>query len=133
MPPPDAEGLTWAEWVLEYWTGVPQPRPVKVLPDPHAFNIHYIDGHSGEAYDYSQYSDDVHDGDLLVAVQRDVVQVAVFCGAWPVLVGEHPGEPACYFHALNENLTFSTLENGRYLPAAYRAIEITVWLNVGRL
>lgn len=55
--------------------------------------VHRFDS-TGEAYDASQTSDDIHDGDVLSVPSEGVVGILV--SAWPTAVGERYGE----FHQL---------------------------------
>ena len=78
---------------------------------------------SGEAYDVSQCSEAIHDGDvLLVPSER---RVAVLVEAWPILVGTDDPGPA--FHSFKPGVTFVTSDDGKYLNSAIvGAVLITV-------
>lgn len=69
---------------------------------------------SGEAYDASQCSDHIHDGDVLLVPREG--RVAVLVEAWPVLVGT--GDPGPAFHSWNPGVTFATSDDGKYLNSA---------------
>jgi hypothetical protein len=75
---------------------------------------------SGEAYDASQTSDAVRDGDVLLVPSEG--RAAVLVGAWPVAVGT--GDPGA-FHALDNGKTFRDLKGGRYLSSAIVAIALS--------
>lgn len=75
---------------------------------------------SGEAYDASQCSDAIRDGDVLLVPSEN--RVAVLVEAWPVLVGN--GEPGEAFHTLIPEATFRTTHDGKYLNAAIVAITL---------
>lgn len=75
---------------------------------------------SGGAYNTSQTSDAISDGDVLLV--PDEHSVAVLCGAWPVAVnvGAVPNE----FDFLREGVTWQTFDEGRYLDAATVAVVL---------
>lgn len=82
---------------------------------------------SGEAYNVSQSSDAVADGDILLVPSES--RVAVLVGAWPVWVATDgdvgPGE----FHTLADGVTWQTFEDGRYL----RSVEVAVVLHANEI
>lgn len=76
---------------------------------------------TAEAYNASQCSDDIKDGDVLIAEQEGVVGIMV--SAWPTAL-EADG-PTGAFHALADGLTWESweLEEGRYAASAKLARE----------
>jgi hypothetical protein len=75
---------------------------------------------SGEAYDTSQTSDAIRDGDVLLVPSEK--RVAVLVEAWPINVGD--GDPGPAFHALNPGVNFQTFRDGQYLNAAIVATSL---------
>ena len=61
---------------------------------------------TGEAYDASQTSEWIHDGDILVSGQS----VAVLVEAWPTIVKGPQGE----FHAVSPEFSWEKINDGRY-------------------
>lgn len=74
-----------------------------------------------EAYDTSQCSDAIRDGDVLFVPSEE--RIAVLLSAWPVTVVPHehgPGE----FHELADNTSWVTVEHGRYAASATVALAL---------
>ena len=90
----------------------------------HVFNS------SGQAYNASQCSEEIKDGDVLVVKTLRLVDgqdeeqcVAILYKAWPVLV--HGKCRARCFHLLEEGSTWLDLEDGdKYLPSVELANSI---------
>jgi hypothetical protein len=73
---------------------------------------------SGEAYDCSQWSSLIKDGDLLIVPSE---QIAGFLmQAWPCAVTPNLGA----FHALAEGSSWENMEDGKYLISAMNAQRI---------
>jgi hypothetical protein len=66
----------------------------RTVPKIHTFES------TGMAYDMSQCSDEIHDGDILSVPNERAV--AVLIEAWPTAISENSGE----FHALGDAETF---------------------------
>lgn len=76
---------------------------------------------TGEAYNTSQCSDAIRDGDVLFVPSEE--RVAVMLSAWPVSVVPHehgPGE----FHELADHTSWVTVEDGRYAASATVALAL---------
>ena len=71
---------------------------------------------TSEAYDATQWNDEINDGDVLLVPSEHVAGVLV--RAWPVAVFGGPGA----FHVLADGMDWSTYENGRYVNAAAAAL-----------
>lgn len=78
---------------------------------------HYFES-TGEAYDASQTSDAIRDGDILVVEAERVVGILV--AAWPTAVTIAHGE----FHQLGDQTSWADLEGGRYLDSATEATRL---------
>lgn len=73
---------------------------------------------SREAYDASQTSDAIRDGDVLVVPDG----VAVLVEAWPVVFST--GRPDHVFHHLEEGVEWRTFKDGRYYNSAVVALAL---------
>lgn len=79
--------------------------------------VHTFDS-SGEAYDASQYDDDIKDGDVLHVPSEKVTGLLV--KAWPTAVTEKHGS----FHRLADGITWESFEDGRYAESALTAAKV---------
>lgn len=61
---------------------------------------HTFEGDSGDAYNQTQYRDDIHSGDILVVPSEQVIGVMV--SAWPTAVTVAHGK----FHAVTPDKTW---------------------------
>ncbi len=66
---------------------------------------------TGEAYDRTQWDDEVKDGDIIVC--NEGKSVAILVEAWPTLVKGEEGE----FHTFMRDGTWQTLDGGKYVEA----------------
>jgi hypothetical protein len=73
---------------------------------------------TADAYDESQYRDDIKSGDVLVAG----FTVGVLVDAWPVAVKGDPGS----FHTLADGSKIDTLDGGKWAESAKVAAELDV-------
>lgn len=128
MAPKEAFGVpheTWLAFCLTAEPGDPLPEPV-IVPDPPITDptIHYVNGDSGYTYDYSQVTDGVHDGDVLVSVTPTEIQVAILIKAWPTLLLDNPADSE--FHRLSTR--WDTYDDGRYRASVEVARRVVDWL-----
>jgi hypothetical protein len=69
----------------------------------------------GEAYDATQTDDTIRDGDIVVT---ELGTAAILVSAWPTLVGkEHESPQYRAFHQLAEDVTWDTIDDGRYIAS----------------
>ena len=66
---------------------------------------------TGDAYDRTQWDDDVKDGDVIVC--NGGKSVAILVEAWPTIAKGEQGE----FHGFNPGVTWETLDEGKYAEA----------------
>lgn len=66
---------------------------------------------TGEAYDQTQWDDNIKDGDVIVC--NEGKSVAILVEAWPAIVKGERGE----FHGFEEGVTWETLDEGKYAEA----------------
>lgn len=83
----------------------------------HNVNVHDLRGMSGEeAYDVTQTSDSIKDGDILIVDGG----VAVMYKAWPTMIsGKLEG-----FHEFNKPTEIPTMDNGRYAASYQKAMTL---------
>jgi hypothetical protein len=79
-------------------------------------SIHRFDN-TGDAYDETQYRDDIRDGDVLVVESEGVV--GILYEAWPTAVTSEAG----HFHRLKDGATWEELEGGRYQASLRLALR----------
>jgi hypothetical protein len=76
---------------------------------------------TGMAYDISQTSDEIHDGDVLIADHNGRTIYAVMCSAWPTSLdgyGEELMEDETFqFHFFADIRDIYTIEGGKYVAA----------------
>ncbi len=99
------------------------------MPKVHDLRDHVLGGDTGTAYDESQTSDEIHDGDVLVAELDGRPICAILVQAWPTAI-YWDGENCGAFHELAEGITWQSLDDGKYLPSAKAARE---WLRQNRV
>lgn len=74
--------------------------------------VHTWNDHStGEAYDRTQWDDEVKDGDVIVC--NEGKSVAILVEAWPTIAKGERGE----FHGMLGDVTLETLGEGKYAEA----------------
>lgn len=66
---------------------------------------------TGEAYDQTQWDDNIKDGDVIVC--EDGKSVAILVEAWPTIAKGEQGE----FHGMLGDVTLETLDGGKYAEA----------------
>lgn len=79
-------------------------------------NVHLFETTS-EAYNASQWRDDIADGDVLLVASERVA--GVLCLAWPIAVSDKRGA----FHGLKPGSSWSDLEGRDYSASHALALE----------
>lgn len=82
------------------------------MPNTHTFDS------TGEAYDQSQWRDDIHDGDVLHVPSEKVV--GILYQAWPVALTKNHGE----FHKYTDINFIDPVPYGNGLITARRLIAV---------
>lgn len=84
--------------------------------------VHRLDG-TREAYDASQYRDEIKDGDVLWVPSEGIA--AVLCEAWPVAVNEPHDVQHGEFHGYRGGPdALAAREDGRYAVSVQRATDL---------
>jgi hypothetical protein len=76
---------------------------------------------SAEAYDVSQCTDAIRDGDVLLVPSEGLA--AILMGAWPVAVAADERGPGA-FHTLTDAADFRNVAHGAYLRSASVAVAL---------
>lgn len=79
--------------------------------------VHFF-GSTTDAYDETQWRDDIATGDVLVVASEGVAGVLV--DACPIAATEPRGS----FHTLASDVTWATLDGGKYEAAAAEALAV---------
>src|SRR4051794_38048547 len=99
------DGHASVETCPEVW--VDEPTGVRVM-SPSWHNRPYD---SGEAYDVTQTSDALRDGDLIVCEHEGERLIAVLVQAWPTRIS---GPLGSSLHELSDEYDWTTLDDGKY-------------------
>lgn len=109
------EGMTIAEYVLAEGARRDAEKIAKFTAEPMQPAVHTFDS-TGEAYNASQWRDDINDGDILFVPSERVI--GFLYAAWPMAVTEEHG----MFHGTTT--TWDELDGGIYLPSVAKAQEL---------
>ncbi len=89
----------------------------EMMEESGGIQVHDLSGmDDGSAYDETQVSDEIHDGDVLITRNG----VGVMVGAWPVIVAGSSKE----FHKLKTGVSWDEFEGGKYANSARKAMEV---------
>jgi len=106
--------------------GMTEPEVIMVSSKPHdemmedagSIQVHDLsDMDDGSAYDETQVSDEIHDGDVIITHNG----VGVMVEAWPVIVTGN----STSFHKLNDGTSWDEFEGGKYAESAQKAMEVS--------
>jgi hypothetical protein len=106
--------------------GMTEPEVIMVSSKPHdemmedagSIQVHDLsDMDDGSAYDETQVSDEIHDGDVIITRNG----VGVMVEAWPVIVTGN----STSFHKLNDGTSWDEFEGGKYAESAQKAMEVS--------
>jgi uncharacterized protein (DUF342 family) len=88
------------------------------MEDVGGIQVHDLsDMDDGSAYDETQVSDEIHDGDVIITRNG----VGVMVEAWPVIVTGN----STSFHKLNDGTSWDEFEGGKYAESAQKAMEVS--------
>ena len=94
-----------------------KPRD-EMMEDAGGIQVHDLsDMDDGSAYDETQVSDEIHDGDVIITRNG----VGVMVEAWPVIVVGNSSS----FHKLNDGTSWDEFEGGKYAESAKKAMEVS--------
>jgi hypothetical protein len=94
-----------------------KPRD-EMMEDAGGIQVHDLsDMDDGSAYDETQVSDEIHDGDVIITRNG----VGVMVEAWPVIVVGNSSS----FHKLNDGTSWDEFEGGKYADSAQKAMEVS--------
>jgi hypothetical protein len=94
-----------------------KPRD-EMMEDAGGIQVHDLsDMDDGSAYDETQVSDEIHDGDVIITRNG----VGVMVEAWPVIVVGNSSS----FHKLNDGTSWDEFEGGKYAESAQKAMEVS--------
>jgi hypothetical protein len=94
-----------------------KPRD-EMMEDAGGTQVHDLsDMDDGSAYDETQVSDEIHDGDVIITRNG----VGVMVEAWPVIVTGN----STSFHKLNDGTSWDEFEGGKYAESAQKAMEVS--------
>jgi hypothetical protein len=89
-----------------------------MMEDVGGIQVHDLsDMDDGSAYDETQVSDEIHDGDVIITRNG----VGVMVEAWPVIVTGNSSS----FHKLNDGTSWDEFEGGKYAESAQKAMEVS--------
>ena len=90
----------------------------EMMEDAGGIQVHDLsDMDDGSAYDETQVSDEIHDGDVIITRNG----VGVMVEAWPVIVVGNSSS----FHKLNDGTSWDEFEGGKYAESAQKAMEVS--------